>query len=867
MVGKTILHYKILEKLGEGGMGVVYKALDTKLNREVAIKFLPHHIAPGEEERERFKIEAQAAAALNHPNIATIHAVEEVEGETFIVMEYIKGRELKDIVASNLPQVHDLREVLDYATQVADGLQAAHEEGVIHRDIKSANIMITEKGQVKIMDFGLAKVRGGDELTKEHSTLGTAAYMSPEQAIGKKDIDHRTDIWSFGVVLYEMLTGQLPFQGEYDSAIMYAIMNEKPESIKEKRADVPIEIENVIVKCLQKDRENRYPNCSEILNDLKKLTRASGSEEIATPMKRTQKKSKGFRAVINIVAGLSSILLALFIFTSIFQKKLNNPRIVNIRPLFASTAVLEIAPKFSPDGTRVLYDSDQAGNLDIWVMQLASGAKRNLTEDYNGRDGAPVWSPDGEFIAFASSREGGGIFVTSEFGGTVRRVVSLTSKDFIRALSWSPDGEKIAYNLAGKIYIVPAEGGKPAEVNLPHSVRLGPTWFPNSDRLAYVPYEQVWSAGLDGSDPKLMLDKPGLLFPSTWSGDGKRIFFKWNQGGMRDIWWAAADKSGNLKGEIQRLSTGLNIGNFSISSDGLKLIYTTIDYQHNIYSLPIHKNRALSLADAKPITNEKWYMGKGGSLAISPDFEWISFNTWRGGHAQIWIVQKNGKNLRQVTDDSTAKWGGRWEPDGEHIAYSSYGNMYEISIKGEPATPMMLPDTADQSWFSWSPDKKKIAFMSNRTGNLDVWLMPASGGEAVPLTTHKAQDYCPLWSPDGNVIIFGSDRSGSYEIYLYSIATGEIRKLTSVHSPDYIGYDWSPNGKKIYINYQPGENQFIRTISEISVRDGSMRTIFESKINTFQDQLGRGIITDGEYVFFMKEHQGGESWIADLVYE
>ena len=866
MIKKTILHYKILEKLGEGGMGVVYKALDTRLNREVAIKFLPHHIAPTEEERQRFKVEAQAAAALNHPNIATIYAVEEVDGETFIVMEYIKGRELKDIIHSIFPKVLDMRMVLEYAIQIAEGLQAAHEEGVMHRDIKSANIMITEKDQVKIMDFGLAKIRGGDELTKEHSTLGTAVYMSPEQALGKKDIDYRTDIWSFGVVLYEMLTGQLPFRSEYDSAILYAILNEKPEAIKEKRADVPIEIENVIFKCLYKDREIRYPSCDEILNNLKKFTGASGSEKIATPMKRTRKKSKKIKTIISMTAGLSFILLALFVFVLIFQKKLKDPRIVNIRPLFASTAVMQIAPKLSPDGTRVLYDSDQAGNLDIWVMQLVSGAKRNLTEDFDGIDGSPIWSPDGEFIAFSSSREGGGIFVTSEFGGTVRRIVSLSLKDF-RGLSWSPDGKKMAYNLAGKIYIVPAEGGKPIEVNLSHSVRLGPTWFPNSDRLAYVPYEQVWSVGLDGSSPMLMLNKPGLLFPPTWSGDGKYIFFKWNRRGMRDIWWATADKSGNLNGEIKPLSSGLNIGNFSISNDGLKLVYGTIDYQHNIYSLPIHKNGVLSLADAKPITNEKWYLPKETVLSLSTDLQWIAFNIWRGGYNQIWIVQKNGENLRQVTDDSTVNWGGRWGPDGEHIIYPSNGKMYKISIKGGPASAMALPDTADQTWFSWSPDKKKIAFMSNRTGNLDVWLMPANGGKEEQLTTHKENDYCPLWSPDGNVISFGSDRSGSHEIYLYSVASGEIRKLTSVDSPDYIGYDWSLDGKKIYINYQPGENRFSRTISEVSVRDGSMRMIFESKRSTFQDILGIGVITDGESVYFMKQHHGGESWIADLVYE
>jgi serine/threonine protein kinase len=211
MLGQTISHYKILEKLGEGGMGVVYKAHDTKLNRDVAIKFLPHQIVASEQQRERFVIEAQAAAALNHPNIATVYAIEEADDETFIVMEYIEGQELKGKTAKG-PLAID--EAVTIATQIAEGLQAAHKKDIVHRDIKSSNIMLTEGGQVKIMDFGLAKVRGGSQVTKEGTTVGTAAYMSPEQARGD-EVDHRTDIWSFGVVLYEMITGKLPFKGDY----------------------------------------------------------------------------------------------------------------------------------------------------------------------------------------------------------------------------------------------------------------------------------------------------------------------------------------------------------------------------------------------------------------------------------------------------------------------------------------------------------------------------------------------------------------------------------------------------------------------------------------------------------------------------
>ena len=262
-----MLHYKILEKIGAGGMGVVYKAEDTRLKRDVAIKFLPHQFTASDELRERFKVEAQATATLNHPNIAVIHAIEEINDEMFIVMEYIDGHELRQKTGST-PLT--LKETLDIALQVASGLCAAHDKGVVHRDIKSANIMVTNKGQVKILDFGLAKIRGGSHLTKVGMTLGTVEFMSPEQTQGK-EADQRSDIWSLGVVLYEMLTGRLPFEGKYEQAVLYSILNEDPHPIRELRNDVSSELAQVIEKTLQKDPANRYQNCQDLYDDLKRI--------------------------------------------------------------------------------------------------------------------------------------------------------------------------------------------------------------------------------------------------------------------------------------------------------------------------------------------------------------------------------------------------------------------------------------------------------------------------------------------------------------------------------------------------------------------------------------------------------------------
>ncbi|MCG8606796.1 serine/threonine-protein kinase, partial [bacterium] len=279
-VGKEILHYRILEQIGQGGMGVVYKAEDTKLKREVAIKFLPRQIAANQEERKRFEIEAQAAAALNNPNIATIHAIEVTEDDLFIVMEYLHGRNLKEVISSEGGQATSLDQILSYATQIAEGIETAHERGVVHRDIKSSNIMIIEKGQAKIMDFGLAKVRDGSDLTKKGVTLGTTAYMSPEQAQGEST-DHLTDIWSFGVVLYEMLTGDLPFKGEYDQAVIYSILHEPPEPLAAACPDLPQKLVEIVNRALAKEPKARYKQMGDMLADLLAVRKDLNATQVA----------------------------------------------------------------------------------------------------------------------------------------------------------------------------------------------------------------------------------------------------------------------------------------------------------------------------------------------------------------------------------------------------------------------------------------------------------------------------------------------------------------------------------------------------------------------------------------------------------
>jgi len=373
MIGKTISHYKILEKIGAGGMGEVYKAEDTKLKRAVALKFLPPELTRDPNAKERFLREAQAASSLQHNNICNIHEIDETDkGQMYICMDYYDGKTLKQKLSKDyLP----FDEAINIASQIAQGLAKAHEKGIVHRDIKPANILITNDGIVKLLDFGLAKLTGQAQLTKDTSTLGTVAYMSPEQ-VGGKEVDKRTDIWSLGVVFYEMLTGKLPFKGDYEQAVIYSILNDEPEVVTALKSDIPMEAEGIMNKTLAKNPNERYQHTDEILGDLKAL-------KTTPPLRKVKKKLfpaipkqwVGVLAVSFILAFLSIV----YILTRSGDSK--GFYIRHTSPLTTAPG-LEHDPAWSPEGTRITYASDESGNMDIWVQQIAVGQRVNLTKDY-----------------------------------------------------------------------------------------------------------------------------------------------------------------------------------------------------------------------------------------------------------------------------------------------------------------------------------------------------------------------------------------------------------------------------------------------------------------------------------------------------
>jgi eukaryotic-like serine/threonine-protein kinase len=792
MVGKVLAQYQICEKLGEGGMGVVWKARDTHLDRFVALKTLPAERLADPERKRRSVQEAKAASALNHPNIVHVYDVAEADGVQFISMEYVRGKTLEKLIGRKGLR---LNEALKYTVQIADALAQAHSAGIIHRDLKPSNIIVAENGHVKVLDFGLAKLtevttgefgetatmraRDGPS-TEEGVIFGTVAYMSPEQAEGKR-VDARSDIFSFGSMLYEMVTGRHAFHGDSKLSTLSAILKDDPKPVSAVGADVPRDLEKIVNRCLRKDPDRRYQTMADLKVALQELKEESDSGKLTGIVQTGAPAQRKSRRMWTL-SGAAVLLIVIAV--GIWSLRPRSHPVPNTVP-FTSYPGRQITPAFSPDGKQVAFawDGEQGGNFDIYIKLVDAGTPLRLTNN-PANEYAPAWSPDGRYVAFCRDRvERCEIWIIPALGGAERKLGEAdTYSDLYSGLSWSPDGkflavsDKSAYDGRLGIYGISPDTGEKRKLTSTPNGYLGdfaPAFSPSGKTLAFVRAHSgtfgiyllsISENGEARDEPRRLTPDQPLIGGFAWTSDSRGVVFSSGQVGSTNLWTIAA--SG---GRPERLVGGENATDISISRTGDQLVYARSSFDSNIWRIPgpnaSDRNRAPTrfIASTQPDMEPQF----------SPDGRKIVFSSARSGTFGIWVCDLDGLNpINLASFNGTIVGSPRWSPDSGSIAFDSpkAGNwdIYSVSAGGGSVRRVTEGPSANMRP-SWSRDGRWIYFCSNRSGDWQIWKVPGHSGTAVQVTHKGGTD--AFESVDGKFVYYAKkDSAGVWKV---PVAGGE----------------------------------------------------------------------------------------------
>jgi serine/threonine protein kinase len=812
--GALVAHYRILDEIGIGGMGVVYKAEDTKLGRTVALKFLPDHLAKDSAAVERFRREARAASALNHSSICTIHEIGNEGERYYIAMELLEGQTLREAIARG---PLDLQRALDIAIQIADGLEASHRKGILHRDIKPANLFLTTDGKTKILDFGVAKMafKTADratpsvstELTSGDAVLGTLQYMSPEQVLGKP-LDARTDLFSLGVVLYEMTTGKRPFAGETSGAVQDSILHKKPLTAGTVNPELPPELDQIISKALEKDPELRYQSAAELRTDLKRLHRDRTSVDQLDAREHKPKSRVYFwSGAAALLAAF--VLLGLYLMTRSANAPAEN---VNVVPL-TSYPGAEQFPTFSPDGNEVAFawtGGEYGLDFDLYRKQVGSEKAVRLTTTHASESLAPAWSPDGRYIAYLRvGTDYSGLYLVPALGGPERKLSEVSHAVWKTTfLSWSPDSKWLAFSgpddsrssatLPGtRIYLLNAETLESRILPYPSStcaVALGPAFSPAGDQIASYCEEEAYGVGAiyiqsaQGELVRKFQRLDGMFGGLTWTTDGKFIVYSLNS----FLWRVAV-----MGGQPQKLQFGQNATAPAVARVGARLAYAqrnTWGYAGlNIWRVDLTAPNRAKGAPEKVVSSSYG----DATPRISPDGKRIAFESARSGNFEIWVADADGGNLVRLTSFGGPVTGTpRWSPDSRRIVFDSrasgHAELYVVDADGGP-TRRLQTGTPDASEPSWSHDGRWIYFFGsgNKKG---IWKVPAEGGSAVQLTADGGD--LPQESFDGSRVFYVTN----FHLRSISINGGDEEEYSEMGATLGLLFmdRWTPGSNGIY---------------------------------------------------------------------
>ena len=772
MTGGTLGHYQILDRLGAGGMGEVFKARDTRLNRVVAIKILPADRVADPDRKQRFVQEAQAASALNHPNIVIVYDINSENGVDYMVMECVAGKTLDALIPR---QGIRLGPALKIAIQMADALTKAHAAGIIHRDLKPSNVMVSDDGHVKLLDFGLAKLietpATGDDNTRtrrldseEGTVMGTPAYMSPEQAEGRK-LDVRSDIFSFGSVLYEMVTGRRAFARDSNISTLSAILNEEPKPPE----NVPPDLDKIIRRCLRKDPARRTQHIDDVRLALDELREDSESGRLVAAGAGV-KRSGVPRWVWAVGAALVPVMaFGAWRFSRIPPDTIEAPRRI---PLTTYSGA-EIDPSFSPDGRQLafVWNGEKRDNFDIYVKLVDGGDPLRLTTD-PAVDRMPAWSPDGRYVAFNRQQS---MYLVSPLGGGERKLTDGSFAD----IAWTPDSKSIAFlDASGAVALFNLQAGDRRRLTDPPPTSGGDRSFafsPDGSTLAFARWTsntgaaELYAMPLSGGPLKRIELPNNFIYEVAWTPDGDAIIASVQLGGPTALWRAPVNS-----GEPSRIS-GLEDGARmpTVSAAVHRLAYSRGMADENIWALT-GETRAPLITSTRREFNPQF----------SPDANRISFVSDRSGGWEIYVSDARGGRVVQLTSfGSVVADGVRWSPDGRELVFAvlqgTNRDIYTVPADGGPSR-RMTTDASDEGRPSYSMDGKWIYFRSNRSGKDEMWRMPRGGGAATQVT--QGGGFEAVESLDGSALYFirAREETGLWRIPAAGGAAQAVAGLESV---------------------------------------------------------------------------------------